>query len=142
MHFGMQDEECLNSSKQDMCWTPCLFLSISWRIITSREILKNNWRVKGILDEPPCRASMKNSGNKRMIERKRSWKHKVNPCNDLDGASRRYNREKWYDEQLWKEETRLPRWNNNKNYVMRILHHFKLMTSNGFGILLILIGKD
>ena len=49
--------------------------------------------MKGILDEPPCRASMKNSGNKRMIERKRSWKHKVNPCNDLDGASRQYNRE-------------------------------------------------
>ena len=49
--------------------------------------------MKRILDEPPCRASMKNSGNKRMIERKGSWKHKVNPCNDLDGASRRDNAE-------------------------------------------------
>ena len=29
----------------------------------------------------------------------------------------------------------------NKNYVMRILHQFKLMTSNGFGILLILIER-
>ena len=28
-----------------------------------------------------------------MIERKRSCKHKVKPCNDLDGASRRDNRE-------------------------------------------------
>ena len=31
---------------------------------------------------------------------------------------------------------------NNKNYVMLILHQFKLMTSNGFGILLILLEKD
>ena len=89
----MQDEECLNSSKQNMCWAPCLFLSIAWLILTSREILKNNWRMKRILDEPPCRASMKNSGNKRMIKRKRSWKHKVKPCDDLDGASRRDNAE-------------------------------------------------
>ena len=87
LHFGMQDEECLNASKQNMCWAPCLILSIAWWVITSREILKNNWRMKGILDEPPCRASMKNSGNKRMIKRKRSWKHKVKPCDDLDGAS-------------------------------------------------------
>ena len=29
--------------------------------------------------------------------------------------------------------------NKNKNYVMCILHQFKLMTSSGFGILLILI---
>ena len=28
-----------------------------------------------------------------MIERKRSWKDKVKPCNDLDGASRWYNQE-------------------------------------------------
>ena len=54
-----------------------------------------------------------------MIKRKRSWKHKVKPCNDLDGASGRYNektlnsgKEKmkhleprmWHDEQLRKEE--------------------------------------
>ena len=84
----MQDEECLNSSKQNMCWAPCLLLSIAWRVITSREILKNNWRMKRILAEPPCWASMKNSGNKRMVERKRSWKHKVKPYDDLDGASR------------------------------------------------------
>ena len=47
----------------------------------------------------------------------------------------------WHDEQLWKEETRLLGWNNNKNYVMHILHQFKLMTSNGFGILLILVER-
>ena len=29
-----------------------------------------------------------------MIERERSWKHKVKPCNDLDGASRQDNAEK------------------------------------------------
>ena len=55
--------------------------------------MKNNWRMKRILDEPPCRASMKNSGNKRMIKRKGSWKHKVKPCDDLDGASWRDNAE-------------------------------------------------
>ena len=89
-----------------------------------------------------------------MVERRRSWKHKVKPCNDLDGALRRDNAENlelwkekmkhleprmWYDEQLQKEEIRSLGWNNNKNYVMRILHQFKLMTSNGFGILLILV---
>ena len=68
-------------------------LSIAWQIITLREILKNNCRMKRTLDEPSCRASMKNSGNKRMIKRKRSWQHKVKPCDDLDGASRWYNRE-------------------------------------------------
>ena len=92
LHFGMQDEECLNASKQNMCWAPCLILSIARWVITSRDILKNNWRMKRILDEPPCRVSMKNSGNKRMIKRKRSWKCKVKPCDDLDGASRRCNR--------------------------------------------------
>ena len=150
----MQDGEYLSSSKQNMCWAPCLVLSIVWRVITSREILKNNWRMKRILDEPSCRASMKNSGNKRMIERKRSWKHKVKPCNDLDGASGRYNektlnsgKEKmkhlgprmWYDEQFRKEEIRSLGWNKNKNYVMHILHQYRLMTSNRFGILLILV---
>ena len=29
-----------------------------------------------------------------MIKRTRSWKHKVKPCNDLDGASRRDKAEK------------------------------------------------
>ena len=31
--------------------------------------------------------------------------------------------------------------NKNKDYVMRILYQFKLMTTNGFGILLILVEK-
>ena len=104
----MQDEECLNSSKQNMCRTPCLSLSVAWRIITSREILKNNRRMKGNLDEPPCWASMKNSSNKRMIERKRSWKYKVKPCNDLVGASRQDNA-KNLELQKRKDETLEPR---------------------------------
>ena len=40
-----------------------------------------------------------------MIERKRSWQHKVKPCNDLDGASGRYDektlnsgKERWTNE--------------------------------------------
>ena len=109
--------------------------------------------MKGILDEPPCRASMKNSGNKRMIERKRSWKHKVKPCDDLDGASRRCNREnlelrkrkRWNTRtvnyfimnNLQKKRIESPRGNKNKVYCMLILHQIKMMTSNGFGILLI-----
>ena len=85
-------------------------------------------------------------------------KNEKNPCDDLDEASRWDNAEnlelrkrkkmkrleprKWHDEQLWKEETRSLGWNNNKNYVMHILCQFKLMTSNGFGIPLILLEKD
>ena len=80
----------------------------------------------------------------------------MKPCGDLDEASRQYNAENlelwkekmkhleprmWYDEQLRKEEIRSLGWNNNKNYVMRILHQVKLMTSNGFGILLILVER-
>ena len=88
-------------------------------------------------------------------KRKRSWEHKVKPCDDLDGASRRDNAEnlelrKRKDEasrtekcdmmnNSGKKETRSLGWKNNKNYVMRILHQFKLMTSNWFGILLILL---
>ena len=143
----MQDEEYLSFSKQNKCWAPCLILSIAWRIITSSEILKNNWRMKRILDDPPCRASMKNSGNKRMIERKRSWKHKVKPCNDLDGALRWYNRENmelrkekmntrtenyFIMNNLRKKRIESPRGNKNKIYCMLILHQIKLMTSNGF----------
>ena len=100
LHFRMQDEECLNSSKQNMCRTPCLSLSIAWRIITSREFLKNNWRMKGILDEPPCWSSMKNSNNKRMIKRNGNLKEQGEPCNDLDGASWWNNWEnlkRWHD---------------------------------------------
>ena len=152
----MQDGEYLISSKQNMCWAPCLILSIAWRIITLRENLRNNWRMKRILDKPPCRASMKNSGNKRMIERKRNWKHKVKPCNDLDGASRWYNRENlelrkekmntrtenyFNMNNLRKKRIESPRGNKNKIYCMLILHQIKLMTSNGFGILLILIER-
>ena len=110
--------------------------------------------MKRILAEPPCWASMKNSGNKRMIERKRSWKHKVKPCDDLDGASWWYNRENlelrkekmitrtknyFIMNNLRKKRIESPRGNKNKIYCMLILHQIKLMTSNGFCILLILL---
>ena len=114
--------------------------------------------MKRILDKPPCRASIKNSGNKRMIERKRSWKHKVKPCDDLEGASRRYKaenlglqkRKRWSTRvenyfimnNLRKKRIESPRGNKNKIYCMLILHQITLMTSNGFPILLILIGKS
>ena len=106
----MQDEEYLNSSKQNMCWAPCLFEGIACRIMTSREILKNKWRMKGILDEPRCRTSMKNSGNKIMIKRKRSWKHKVKPCNDLDGSSWWYHCESL---KLWERKDEASRTKKN-----------------------------
>ena len=153
----MQEEEYLNASKQNMCWAPCLILSIAWRVITSREIFKNNWRMKRILDEPPCRSSMKNSGNKRMIKRKRSWKHKVKPCNDLDGASRWNTAEnlelrkknRWNTRtenyfimnNLRKKRIQSPRGNKNKIYCMLILHQIQLTTSNEFGTLLILVER-
>ena len=112
--------------------------------------------MKRILDEPSCSAYMKNSGNERMIERKRSWKHKVKPCNDLDGALRWYNRENlelrkekmntrtenyFIMNNLRKKRIESPRGNKNKIYCMLILHQIKLMTSNGFGILLILVER-
>ena len=98
----MQDEEYLNSSKQNMCRTPCLFYSIAWRILTPREILKNNWRMKRILDEPPCMASMKNSGNKRMVKRKGKLKTAPGePLQWLDEALKWYN---WNNLELRKEK--------------------------------------
>ena len=148
----MHDKEFLNASKQDMCWAPCLILSKAWRVITSREILENNLRLKGILDEPPCWSSMKISDNKRMIKRKGKLKRTLGEALQwLDEALKWYNwnnlelqKEKmnnleqriWYHEQTPEEginhldETRI-------NYVMPILHQFKLMAINRFCILLI-----
>ena len=47
----------------------------------------------------------------------------------------------WYDEPLRKAGIEFTRWNTNTNYIILILHQFKLMTSNGFGILLILVER-
>ena len=154
----MQEEEYLNASKQNMCWAPCLIFEYSladhnferkpWRTIEEWKESLTNHHV-----EPQWRTPViKERSNKRKVE-----KNEKKPCNDLDGASRRdnaeslelrkrkrwsiSNREMWHDEQLWKEETRSLGWNNNKNYIMPIVHQFKLMTSNRFGILLILVER-
>ena len=83
----------LGLHKTNMCWTPCLFKSIAWRIITPREILTNNWRMEGILDEPPCWSSMKNSDNKRMMKRKGKLKRTPGEALQwLDEALKWYNR--------------------------------------------------
>ena len=42
---------------------------------------------------------------------------------------------------LRKKRIESPRGNKNKIYCMLILHQIKLMTSNGFGILLILVER-
>ena len=42
---------------------------------------------------------------------------------------------------LRKKRIELPRGNKNKIYCMLILHQIKLMTSKGFGILLILVER-
>ena len=68
LHSGLQDEENLSSSEKNLDEH-------------FEKELNHWWTI------------MKNSGNKRMIKRKRSWKHKVKPCDDLDGALRWYNRE-------------------------------------------------
>ena len=48
--------------------------------------------MKGILDEPPCRASMKNSGNKRMIKRNGNLKRTPGETLQwLDEALKWYN---------------------------------------------------
>ena len=97
----MQDEEYLNSLKQNTCRAPCLILSIVWRIITSREILKNNWRMKSILDEPPWRNTRRTPVIKEWSKRRRSWKHKVKPFNYLYGATKWYN---WKSLELWERK--------------------------------------
>ena len=63
---------------------------------------RNPWRTTKL-------SHRENSGNKRMIKRKRSWKHKVRRCDDLDGASRRdkaKNLKLWKrkDEESWTEK--------------------------------------
>ena len=57
--------------------------------------LDENFQKKLILYEPSCRASMKNSDNQKndQTKGKRIWKHKVNPCDDLNGALKWYNQE-------------------------------------------------
>ena len=82
-------------------------------------------------------------------------KNKIEALQWLDGSSWWYS---WEILVLWeKYEALEPRiyslrtnsgrmnqsfgWSKNKNYVIRILYQFKLMTSNGFGILLILVER-
>ena len=75
---------------------------------------------------------------------KRGWKHKVNPCTDLDespwctnwkrlGLQEKEEMKQLKTESLmslWNKEL-LTWWSKNKNYVMRIHHQFKLVTING-----------
>ena len=117
-----------------MCCAPCLFQSIGLRILTSRKILKNNWRMKRFLDEPPYRASMKNSGNKEWSNERENWTQLREKYEALEP--------RFYSS--WIYSGRMNQslgWSKNKNYVMRILHQFRLMTRNGFGILLILVER-
>mgnify|MGYP005831116495 CR=1 FL=1 len=53
-----------------------------------KRILMNTSRKNYVLDELSCRTSMKNSVKQKndQTEGKRSWNHKVKPCNDLDGS--------------------------------------------------------
>ena len=82
---------------------------------------------------------------------------KIKPCNDLDGGSDEMAEEIWtpgkkrgkhlelefiHQEQTPKKRDYSLGWNKNKIYCMLILHQIKLMTSNGFCILLILLEKD
>ena len=75
----------------------------------------------------------------------------------LDGTSRRdktgslelqkrkddatWNQEFLPHEQTPEEGIEFTLWHKNKNYIMLILHQLKLMTSNGFGIPLILVER-
>ena len=99
-------------------------------------------------EEPPY---TKEWSKEMKVEKDRLWR-----CKDLDEASRW---DTWENLELWKikdEQLRIGNlisWttsgrriettlmNKNKNYVMLILHQVKLMTSNGFGIWLILLEK-
>ena len=79
-----------------------LWNDITKKTWNSRKIKMNNWRMKGILDEPPCRASMKNSGNKRMIKRNGNLKRTPGEALQwLDEALKWYN---WNNLELRKEK--------------------------------------
>ena len=68
--------------RKNMCWAPCLFLEYSLADLNFKRKLKEQMKN----EKNPWRTTMlslrENSGNKRMIKRKRSWQHKVKPCND------------------------------------------------------------
>ena len=85
------------------------------------------------------------------------WKNKIKTCDDFDGGLDDIAEEIWTPEKKrWKhldlefihqEQTPKERITHldekkNKIYCMLILHQIKLMTSNGFSILLILLAKD
>ena len=60
----------------------------------------------------------------------------------LKNTRRRLAMNRWiYSMNLRKARIEFTRRNKNKNYIMLNLHQFKLMTSNGFGILLILVER-
>ena len=100
---------------------------------------------------------MKNSDNKRMIKRKGKLKRtpgealqwldealKWNNWNNLELRKEKMNNLEpriWYHERTPEEGIKHLEENKNKNYITRILHQFRLMTSNGFGILLILVER-
>ena len=92
-----------------------------------------------------------------MMRSNEGRKNKIKACGDLDGGSDEMAEEIWTPEKKrWKTlGTRIYSlrtnsegkdyslgWNKNKIYCMLILHQIKLMTNNGFGILLILLEKD
>ena len=102
--------------------------------------------------------TMKNSGNKRMMTSNWSLKRiRIKPCGDLDVGSNekaeenlnsRKEKMKTLGTRIYSSRTNSEGrdyslgWNENKIYCMLILHQIKLMTSNGFFILLILLEKD
>ena len=98
-----------------------------WTLLEGIKSLMNH------LVEPPWRTPV----NKRITKIKRSWKHKVKPCNDLDGSPWWYNWESlepreekikhleprmWYDEPLRNAANELTQRNKNNNYIMLIPH--------------------
>ena len=99
--------------------------------------------MKGILDEPSCRTFMKNSDKQKNDQTERKMRRvRLKPCNDQMKLSNEIKRKLGTPEK--KDETNetenfkglrnkeLITWmNKNKNYVMLILHQFKLMTNNG-----------
>ena len=103
-------------------------------------------------EEPPWRTPV----TKGWWDRNEGWKNKIKAYGDLDGGSDEMAEENWTPEKKKKHlELRIYSsrtnsegrdyslgWNKNKIYCMLILHQIKLMTSNGFGILLILIEND
>ena len=120
-----------------------------WRMLELQQ--ESWWKLRGWIKT--WWTTMKNSGNESM--RSERWKNKIqglrwirwswNDMIEIAWMSGKQDEQLRTEIMIWwtssRQRIKSPWRNKNKNYVMHLLHQFKLMTTKGFGILLILVGK-